>query len=157
MKITVERTANAPADALWAYMGDFSNVHKFHPMLNDSHFIEGSQSCDVGSTRQCNFKDGSILKERITEWKDGSHYKIDIVESSMPVDNASAKLGVRSIGGGQTLTYMTVEAKPKNKLMQPMMYMIFKYKVIPGILKGLEDLYKSDLAVESTLKSTTTV
>lgn len=141
MKITVKRKANAPKDALWSYLADFSNIQRFHPMLKSSHHVEGSLSCEVGSTRQCDFKDGSVLKERISDLKEGSYYTIDIVESSIPVKEASATLGVNGLSENLTETYMSVSMKPRNRFMAPMMFLMFKYKVIPGILKGLEDLY----------------
>ena len=152
MKIKVKRRNNASADKLWNYLGDFSNIYRFHPMLDGSHFIGGSSTCEVGSTRQCEFKDGSVLKEQITEWEEGSHYKINIVESTMPVKNATAKLGVKHLGLNYSETYMEVEMEPVNKLTGPVMYLMFKYKVIPGILKGLEDLYDKEHNKETKLE-----
>lgn len=144
MKIKVKRKANAPAEGLWLYLGDFSRIYRFHPMLKGSHFIDGSDTCEVGSTRQCNFKDGSVLKEQIVEWEEGSHYKINIIESTMPFKSATAKIGVRTIGTNKSETYMEVNGVPKNRLMGPMMSLMFRYKVIPAILKGLEDLYHEE-------------
>ena len=47
MKITIKRTANAPAEVLWNYLADFSNIHRFHPFLKGSHFVNDSQTCEV--------------------------------------------------------------------------------------------------------------
>ena len=69
----------------------------------------------------------------------------------MPVKNASATLGVNSLGANKTEIYMKIEMTPNNRLMQPMMYLMFKYKVIPGILKGLEDLYIVEHKLETKL------
>jgi len=152
MKITVKRTADAPLEDLWIYLADFSNIARFHPMLNSSHYIEGPTTLEVGSVRQCDFQDGSVLKEKVSDCKEGSHYSIDIVESSMPVKDASATLGLRPINASKTETYMSIKMTPKNKLMQPMMYLMFKFKVIPGILKGLEDLYLREHQVKSSVQ-----
>ena len=146
MKINCTRIIQAPAEALWSYLGDYANIHRFHPMLknNGSHFIEGTTSCEIGSTRQCDFKDGNFLKERVTDWKEGSHYTIEVYETSMPVNSAKATLGVRAIDSQTTEAYMQIEMEPKFKIMQPMMYLMFKYKAGAGVLKGLEKIYQEE-------------
>lgn len=144
MKIQVKRTINAPVEAIWAYLGDYSNIHRFHPMLKGSHFTEGTATCEVGATRQCDFNDGNYIQERVLEWEEGSHYTVDIYDSSMPVKSAQATLGVRPLGEDQTEAYMHMEMTPKNSLMSPMMYLMYKFNIAPGVLKGLEKLYLSE-------------
>lgn len=152
MKITVKRKANAPAADLWNYLADFSNIQKFHPLLKSSHFIDGSNSCEVGSSRQCNFKDGSVLKETIKEWNEGSNYTIEAEDSTGRIKEAIVSLGVIPINSETTEVYMKVEMTPANKLMQAMLYFMFKYKVVPTVLKGLEDLYHKDQKAAATLE-----
>ena len=140
MKVTVKRTIEASSDVIWNYLGDFSNIHRFHPFLKSSHFINDSQTCEVGSTRQCDFKDGSTFQEQISEWVEGSHYTIDIVGSTGPIKEGSGTLGVTSIGTNKSEVYMTLDVVPPNKIAQPIMFLMFRYKVIPAILKKLEKL-----------------
>ena len=144
MRISVKRKIDAPSEALWNYLADYSNISRFHPMLNGSHFTGGNTTCEVGTTRQCDMKDGNYLQEKITQWEDGSHYSVQITETSMPVKNASATLGVRSTGEGESEAYMDLNLEAKNPLMSPMIFLMFKYKAAPSILKGLEDLYKQE-------------
>lgn len=151
MKITVKRTANAPADGLWSYLADFSNIHRFHPFLKDSFFINGSDSTDVGSARQCNFKDGSEFKETITDWNEGSNYTIEAEDSTGRIKSAKATVGLKVIDSETTEVYMSVDMIPANKLMQPIMYLMFKNKVMPAVLKGLEDLYQEETKTASSL------
>ena len=141
MKINVKRKTNAPASALWDYLADYSNIHRFHPLLKDSNFIEGATTCEIGSTRQCDMKDGNYIKEKVVDWKDGSHYTVDIYDTSMPIKNATATLGVRSISENETEAYMNLEMTPKLKIMQPMLFLMFRFVAAPKILKGLEELY----------------
>ena len=144
MKIRVKRKINAPSDVLWSYLGDYSNIHRFHPMLKGSHFTEENTTCEVGSTRQCDFKDGNYLKERIIDWKEGSHYTVDIYGTSMPIKSAQATLGLKSIGENQTDAYMHVEMTSKYFILKPLMYFMFQFITAPSILKGLEKLYQSE-------------
>ena len=144
MKIKAKRRINASIESLWNYMGDYSNIYKFNPMLKDSHFNGGSDTCEVGSTRQCDMKTGDYLKERITDWKEGSHYSVEIYDTSMPVKKANAKLGLTRITDSMTEAYMEMEIVPKYALLAPFMYLMFKYIAAPGILKGLEDIQASE-------------
>lgn len=144
MNIQIKRTIAAPADALWAYLADFSNIHAFHPLLKGSHFIDGASSCEVGATRQCDMKDGNFLKERVVEWQPGSHYTIEVYESSMPMKEATATLGVRPLDPTRSEAYMHLTITPKYRVMQPMMYAYFRFLAGPAILRGLEDKYLED-------------
>jgi len=147
MKVKVKRKINAPSAILWAYLADYSNINRFHPLLKKSEFIEGSESCEIGSTRQCDMKDGNHIKERVTDWKEGSHYSVEIYDTSMPMKNSKATMGLNKLSANETEAYMHMDIEPKYKLMQPMMYLMFRYKMGPAILKGLEDLYKEEHAV----------
>jgi len=144
MKISVKRKINAPSTKLWKYLADYSNIHRIHPLLKSSHFNEGSHSCEIGSTRQCDMKDGNYIKERITDWQEGSHYSVDIYESSMPVTSAKATLGVSPVDQTDSIAYMDVDVIPNQWFMTPMLYLSFRWMVMPGILKGLEKLYRKE-------------
>jgi len=146
MTINIKRKINAPSDALWTYLADYENIHRFHPLIKSegSHYLEDSNSCELGSLRQCNFTDGNWIKEKLIELKEGSHYTVDIYESNMPMKEAKATLGVKSLGENQSEAFMKMEITPKYKIMQPMMYLMFRYRNGPMILKGLEDIYKKE-------------
>ena len=85
MKVKVKRRINAPSNVLWSYLADYSNINRFNPLLKKSEFIEGTETCEIGSTRQCEMKDGNHVKERIIDWKEGSHYSVEIYDTSMPM------------------------------------------------------------------------
>ena len=144
MKISAKRKINATPEALWNYLGDYSNIYKFNPLIKDSHFNEGTKTCEVGSTRQCDMKTGDYLKERITDWKEGSHYSVEIYDTSMPVKKANATLGLNKTDDHTTEAYMEMEIVPKYAILGPMMYLMFKFIAAPGILKGLEKINRSE-------------
>lgn len=150
MKITIKRTNNAPAEVLWSYLSDYSNIVRFHPLLDHSEFIEGSQTCEIGATRQCDMKDGNYIREKVVEWEEGSHYTVDVYDTSMPIKNGGrATLGVRPLDENRSETYMIMNVEPENKLMQPMLYLMFKLQVGPVILKGLEELYQKEQSLQA--------
>ncbi len=75
--------------------------------------------------------------------------QLTFYDSSMPMKNSSATFGVRKLDSGGSEIYMEIETEPTNKLMQPMMYLMFRFKMIPGIIKGLDDFYKKDNLVSN--------
>ena len=148
MKIRVTRKISATIEALWEYLGDYSNIYRFNPLIDHSHFNDGTSTCEVGSTRQCDMKTGDYLKERITEWEEGSHYIVDIYETSMPVKKATAKLGVKKIDDQTSEAFMEMEIIAKYAILAPAMYLMFKNVAAPIILKGLEKLYTSESRID---------
>jgi hypothetical protein len=143
MKIKVKRKIEASQSELWKYLGDYANISKFHPLLKGSHATE-NPTCEVGGTRQCDMKNGDYLKERITEWKEGEKYSIEIYETNMPVKNARASLGLKRVSDNQTIAYMHLEMKAKYKIMTPVLYLMFKFHAAPGILKGLDKVVNEE-------------
>ena len=144
MKLIIKKKINAPKNELWSYIADFSNIYRFHPLLSDSHFTNGSDSCEIGSTRQCNMKDGGFIKEKMVDLKQGSSYTITIEETSMPVKKAIVTMGVNELSKEKSEVYMHMDMTPKNKFLQPMMYLMFKFKIGPSILNGLATLHRKE-------------
>ena len=144
MKIRTTRKIAATTEALWNYLGDYSNIYRFNPLISHSQFSDGATTCEVGSTRQCDMKTGDYLKEKVIEWEEGSHYAVEIYETSMPIKRAVAKLGVTRIDDLNSEVYMQMEIKAKYPIMNPVMYLMFKFIAAPGILKGLEKLYQRE-------------
>ena len=144
MKIRAKKEINATSEELWNYLGDYSNIYKFNPLIKHSHFNEETTTCEIGSTRQCDMSTGDYLKERITEWKEGSHYSVEIYDTSMPIKKAYATLGLNKIDSKTTEAYMEMEIIPKYAILAPMMYLMFKYIAAPRILKGLEKINRAE-------------
>ena len=148
MHIQIKRQIQAPANQLWAYLADYSNIHRFHPLLTGSHFVEGTQSGEIGSKRQCDFRSGDFLKEEVTDWQEGSHYTVHIYDTSMPICSAQATLGIRPLGDQETEAFMHIQLEAKHPLLAPLLYLNFRYFAGPGILRGLEQLYREETAAQ---------
>jgi hypothetical protein len=150
MEILITRKINAPVPSVWELISDYSNIHKFHPLLKTSGFIEGSCTHEPGSTRQCNMLDGSFLKERIIDWKEGSHYSVEVYETSLPVKKSFATLGVAELNDHASLAYMHIRMKAKYSLIIPILYFVFRYYAGPAILRGLERAISKEKLVVTT-------
>lgn len=150
MKVNVTRKISAPKNELWPYVADFRNIYRFHPLLKGSHALDDNPvACEVGSTRQCDMIDGNHIKERVIDFKEGSHYTVEIFETSMPVTNAIATVGLRDLGNGVTEAYMNMEMTSKYAVLSPMMKLVFQYFAAPSILRGLEKLHKKERILQA--------
>ncbi|MEO9869758.1 SRPBCC family protein [Ekhidna sp.] len=140
MKVHIQRQMRAQTGVLWRYLADFSNIYQFHPLLKNSKFIEGSCMEGKGAERECFMLDGSYIKERIIEWEEGKFYTVEIFETTMPIKSARATLGVSSIDKRISSAYMHVEIVPKYKILQPILYLMFRFVAGPAILRGLDKI-----------------
>jgi hypothetical protein len=89
--ITVKKKRDAPGEptAVWALVGSFCAIKDWHPAVAD---CETSKEGDVTS-RTLTLKDGSKIKERLTDAEETS-YSYAIVATSLPVKNYKTTLSV---------------------------------------------------------------
>ena len=74
--IHIGRELPFPIDTVWnRIFMDFGNVHKYHPGLVNSGYLDGASEAKIGSARFIENTDGGKIHERIT--------KIDPVNKSM--------------------------------------------------------------------------
>lgn len=62
----------------------------------------------------------------------------------MPVNGGKASISLQPTGEGLTEISMDMDMDVKSKFMQPMMYLMFKYKVAPQLFKNIEKEYLKD-------------
>ncbi|NOZ32422.1 MAG: SRPBCC family protein, partial [Alphaproteobacteria bacterium] len=114
--LRVTHETSASPQACWDLIADFKNIAVFNPNLSRSYLLEGSSETGVGTTRQCDLKDGkNFIRERVLEWNEGSDYTVEIYEGSMPVDKAIIKIGITPLplAGGGTQVFMDFAYAPR--------------------------------------------
>lgn len=105
IKETIE--INAPADAVWAKVGNFNDM-SWHPAIAKTELASGNNN-EVGATRTLTLPDGGTVKEVLVAYdKDGMTMKYDITESVLPVREYSATILVKSSDGKTTVTWRSM-------------------------------------------------
>ena len=146
--ITVTRNLNVNADRAWAALADFGNIAAFHPGLSGSHLLDGSAATGVGAERRCDLKDRNYLVERVRDWQEGRAYTVDIIDSSMPLQRATATLRVDPIDANRCTASMHVDMTLKFGLLGKVMEILAARgamrRTMTGILGGLDTFATND-------------
>lgn len=89
------------ADAMWAKIGDFCGIGKWHPAI---------EKCDLsadGKTRTLSLKGGGTIVEVLVKMDAAGHsYTYSIVSGPLPVDNYTSTISVAADGAGSTVTWV---------------------------------------------------
>ncbi|MBL4905966.1 MAG: SRPBCC family protein [Sneathiella sp.] len=138
--VTVKQIVEAPLADVWASWDDYANIHKFHPGLNGSFLLEGSEDTGMGALRQCDLADGkNFLREEVIGYTPEKQMVIDIYEMSIPLKTARATLNYEALGDNRSQVTMSIDFVPKmgiiGKMMTPMMKKQFT-KTLEDLLAG---------------------
>ncbi|MGI9658143.1 MAG: SRPBCC family protein [Gaiellaceae bacterium] len=105
---------DAPKEAVWEALADFSGVWKYNPSVESSHSLT-TRDRGVGAERRCELTfGGAAVEERIVDWNPAGHYTVEIFggDRMPPIRRTKARLGVRADGDGSIVTgAMTYETK----------------------------------------------
>jgi carbon monoxide dehydrogenase subunit G len=93
VKITTSRRIAAPAEDIWRLLEDFGNFYRVNPLLECSPVVNGVAR-GIGAERECQFYDGSTIRERITAVRAGESMEIAITGSSLPIREGRVMISV---------------------------------------------------------------
>ncbi len=97
-KVTEQISVNAPADKVWALIGNFNALQKWHPAVAESPADKGNEE---GSVRQLKLKGGGQLTETL-EAHDASKMRYSYRAKdggALPVTNYTSTITVKADGG----------------------------------------------------------
>lgn len=94
-------TLNAKPAAVWALVGDYNGLYRWHPAIAASDRQDKVRVLTLG--------DGATITEMLLEQDNENHsYRYAITKSPLPVADYEAEIAVQSNGkGGSTVTWST--------------------------------------------------
>lgn len=99
-EVKVVQHLASPAELVWARVGDFGGLHRWHPK------VRGTDLSWEGRIRTVHYLDGSRAVERLEARSDASRrYVYVVVDGAVPVNNCRSTLHVRSNGSGSAVTW----------------------------------------------------
>jgi len=97
---SLKGSSAASADAVWAKIGDFCGIQKWHPAVEKC-----ALSAD-GKMRTLSLKGGGTIVEKLEKRDEAARsYSYSIVESPLPVANYLSTISVAAQGAGSTITW----------------------------------------------------
>ncbi len=128
MAVTSTTNIDAPADKVWSTLADLGSIYKWNPGVAHSHSTSELTQGE-GATRHCDLDDKNYLKERAFDWQEGESFKIDVTESTMPLESNIVTFQIAPAGdtpdGNGTRVSVTADYKLKFGPIGALMDIIF--------------------------------
>ncbi len=141
--IELTKQVDAPIEDVWKAWDDFGNIANFHPGLESSHLLGGSETTGLGAERQCNLKDGkNYIQERIVDYVPNKRLSIDIYSGTMPLKSAQATVELKGLGVNRTEVRMKMDYRMKFGVLGRLMGQLMK----PQFRKLLQSALDSNKA-----------
>lgn len=139
-KLSSEIQIDAPREKVWAVLADLEAVQHYDPAITEAHYTSGARD-GVGAARQCDF-DGGFVREKVTEWKPGEVYAINVYEGSdvvAPFESQDARFTLRDAGQG-TAVSLELDYRFKPDVPSDPQEVEREYRqLIEGVLAGLKN------------------
>lgn len=90
---------NAPADTVWSYLRDYSNLDEWLPAIDSCEIQGGARRDEVGAIRRLTAQNGeAVFEERLVAFDDqGRSYSYQFVESPLPVRDYRSTIRVAPV------------------------------------------------------------
>ncbi|MCH7578570.1 MAG: SRPBCC family protein, partial [Chloroflexi bacterium] len=97
---STEIRINAPKEKVWGVLADLGGIYKWNPGVSHSRSTSEAGGGE-GATRHCDLANPKgYLEERAFDWREGEGFKIDIYESSLPIERNVVEFTLRADGDG---------------------------------------------------------
>ena len=101
LESSAKAASKLSADALWAKIGDFCGISKWHPA------VEKCELSADGKTRTLSLKGGGTIVESLVRIDTaGRSYTYAIVSGPLPVANYTSTISVAADGAGSTVMWV---------------------------------------------------
>ncbi len=101
-EITVARTLNAPSDAVWTVLADYSGISRWNRSVKESHTTNGLET-GLGAQRYCKMAPAGSLTETITAWQPEELMIVTIDSTSLiPIGRGVVDYSLKPAGGDQS-------------------------------------------------------
>ena len=133
---STEIRINAPKEKVWGVLADLGGIYKWNPGVSHSRSTSEASGGE-GATRHCDLANPKgYLEERAFDWREGEGFKIDIYESSFPIERNVVEFSLRADGDG---TIVSVSPDYQLKF-GPIGALIDKLVAGRQLRKGMENL-----------------
>ena len=130
---------NAPAEKVWAILSDIGSIYEWNPGVIKSY--KTSENDGLGSSRHCDLKGKSYLKETVVNWILNEAITMRITETDLPFQSADIRFTLKK-ESDDTRVYVSPAYKLKYGILGEILDKLFVYKTyrkgMQALLKGLK-------------------
>ncbi len=155
-KLSSEIQIDALKEKVWGVLADLETVQQYDPAITKAYYTSEVRD-GVGAARQCDF-DGGYVRERVTEWKPGEGYAINVYEGSdiAPFESQDARFVLWNAGQG-TAVSLELEYLLKPDVQSDPQEIEREYRqLIEGVLAGLKRYVETGELVGDEVPASTT-
>ena len=138
-KLSTEIQIDASREQVWAVLADLEAVQHYDRAITNAHYTSEARD-GVGAARQCDFDEGYV-RERVTEWKPGEGYALNVYEGSdvvAPFESQDVRFTLRDAEQGTTVSLeLEYRLKPDAPLDPQELEREYR-ELIEGVLAGLK-------------------
>ncbi len=149
---------DAPSSKIWAVLSDFTNIHLFHPNVQD---VDQLSEVDrgVGAARRCNFYGGDSAVEKITAWDDERRsFTCTVTEIAAPLKDITSSMWVEEIDPHRSDVHIEMKYTPKwgivGKILNVLVLHFALQSVFKKVLTGLQTHLKTGKPIGKNGKPT---
>lgn len=136
----------APPPKVWVILADIGTISRWNPGVRHSESTSDARSGE-GATRHCDLPGGRYLEERAVEWVEGESFRIEILDSNLPLRHSTVRFAIEGAGGG---TRVTVEPEYELKggrlgsLLDRLLVRRLYVRGFGDLLRGLKEYAEGD-------------
>ena len=137
--VSGETTIDSPKASVWEVLSDLETVQSYDSGVTKAFYVSKERE-GVGAARHCDLPDGTYVRERIVDWREGEGYTINVYDdgTEFPMSDQTAEFTLQDSGEGTrvTMTYryslksgMAVDAEETTQM---------AHEIVSGVLAGLK-------------------
>lgn len=104
---TTSRTVSAGLTALWPLIADVRQIANWHPSIASVDLLS-SNPTGLSAARRCNFKDGTSVREEVTDLADGKRIRFRLSEYSVPMKRLEVEFETSPVSNQATNVTLTL-------------------------------------------------
>jgi len=130
---------NAPAEKVWPILSDIGSIYEWNPGVIKSY--KTSENDGLGSSRHCDLKGKSYMKETVVHWIPNEAITMRITESDLSFRSADIRFSLKK-ESNSVRVFVSPIYKLKYGIIGEILDKLFVYKTyrkgMKALLKGLK-------------------
>ena len=104
---TASRTINADLSTVWPLVSDVRQIAHWHPSIATVDLLS-TKATGLHAARRCNFKDGTSVREEVTDLAESKSIRFRLSEFSVPMKRLEVQFETAATSGQSTAVTLSL-------------------------------------------------